>query len=309
MNVKLAYVRRLARAARELAHAVGGTATHGVAGAGRDVFVAECFDDDPVASTYAYASGATVVQVPVERCRGLWFAGFTYVRDGDHPFVRTMSAYAAGDITSYEASPLRAYYDSWQPASAAAALGLADAGFVDVAAFRRAPPVAAMAPWWPTKDLKSFVRTFHASTRRDNARAGARLAASAGSQLFGPVTAEKGALEFERCVHAYQSVRQRGFERDATTLDGDVRGQALVRDDGSYTVFILSGQHRVAAAAAIGLGAIPIRFQHGATVGLRIIRRSDVRHWPAVRSGTFTKVAALAVFDRLFMGQQPWAHT
>lgn len=308
MSARSGLWRRWARAARGLARELRGTPPDGgVADVGRAVFVAEGFDDDPVASTYAHAAGATVVQVPIERCRGLWFAGFPCTRGGDHPYVRTMTAYAAGAASTYEASPLRSYFERWQPATAAAALGLAHAAFRDMVAFRRAPAAAAMAPWWPATDLPSFVRLFHVSTRRDNARAGAPLPASAGSHLFGPVTAEKGALEFERCVRAYESVREHGFERNAERLDGDVRGQALVRDDGSYTVFILSGQHRVAAASASGLRTVPVRFHDGAAVGPRIVHRSDAAHWPAVRAGTFSVVAALAVFDRLFDGVQPWA--
>lgn len=306
---RTAYWRRCAHAAADLAHVIRGSNADGAEDAGRVVFVAESCHDDPVASTYAHPAGATVVQVPIERCRGLWFAGFACARDGDNPFVRTMTAHARGEAEAYEASPLRSYFDRWQPASAAEALGVANLVFGGIDALRRAPAAAAMAPWWPTKDLASFARAFEASTRRENVRSGVPLNDASGSHLYGPVSAAKGALEFERCVRVYESMLRIGFRRDAKTLDGDVRGQALVRDDGSYAVFILSGQHRVAAASAFGLSAVPVRFHDGASVGARIVHRSDVAHWPAVRDGSFTETAALAVFDRLFVGRQPWEDT
>ena len=299
------------RAAADLARALRGKRTVAGAGAGHHVFVAERCDDDPVGSTYAHPVGATVVQVPIERCRGLWFAGFACARDGNHPYVRTLTEHATGEVASYETSPLHTYFDRWRPASAAEALGLGDAAFDGIDAFRRAPAAAAMAPWWPTRDLASFAHEFDASTRRENRRSTASATAetqqaAVGSHLFGPVSATKGAIEFDRCFRVFRSMLQNGFRRDSTTLDGDVRGQALVRADGSYAVFILNGQHRVAAAAAAGLSTIPIRFQQGADVGPRIVRRSDVAHWPAVKNRTFSKAAALAVFDRLFVGRQPW---
>ncbi len=309
--MKRAYVKRCVRAVADLARAIRGKGTADGVDVVHDVFVSELCDDDPVASTYAHASGATVVQVPIERCRGLWFAGFACGRDGNHPYVQTLTEHATGEAASYEASPLQAYFDRWHPASAAEALGLGDAAVGAMDWFHRAPAAAAMAPWWPTRDLASFAQDFEASTRRENlgskaSRTAATLPAAAGSHLFGPVSEEKGAIEFDRILRVFRSMLRNGFRRDAKTLDGDVRGQALVRDDGSYTVFILNGQHRVAAAAAVGLGAIPIRFQRGASVGQSIVHRSDAAHWPAVRSGTFTKNAALAVFDRLFVGRQPW---
>lgn len=311
VGMRPGYWRHLARTARDLIRAMRGIATNRGADGVRDVVVADRFHDDPIASTYMHAAGAMVVQVPVERCRGLWFAGFACASDGDHPYVHTLRDHERGEADSYEASPLRVYFDQWQPASAAEALGLADDSFGGLDALRRAPAAAAMAPWWPTRDLSSFVQAFGASTRRENLRAtasspAATQPAAMGSHLFGPVNGQKGAIEFDRCVRVFRSVLRNGFRRDSMTLDGDVRGQALVRDDGSYAVFVLNGQHRVAAAAATGLSSIPVRFQHGAAVGPSIIRRSDVSHWPGVRSGMFTDIAALAVFDRLFVGRQPW---
>lgn len=304
--------RQCVRAARALVRACRGRAIADVAGAGRDVLMADHYDDDPIAASYAHAARPIVVKVPMERCRGLWFAGFACVPGGSHPYVETLMQHARGETDSYEDSPLREYFERWRPSSAADALGLADDAFVGIEALRRVPAAAAMAPWWPTRDLASFALAIHASTRRENeqATASARDATqldAAGSHLFGPVSGRKGAIEFDRCIGIFRSVLCDGFLRDSTTLDGDVRGQALVRDDGSYAVLILSGQHRVAAAAAIDLNAIPIRFHHGAAVGSSVVHRSDVRHWPAVRSGIFTEVAALAVFDRLFAGHQPWA--
>lgn len=275
---------------------------------GHEVFVATDREDGPIASLYAHAAQPTVVPVPLAACRGLWFAAFRCDVDGDHPYVRTMVDFGQGTISSYTDSPLRTYFERWCPRTAAEALGVGRTWSGGIAAFLTLPPEAAMAPWWPTCDLARFANAVRSSTERENVRAGSTLSAAAGSHLHGPVTAAKGDVEFQRCVRVFTSVQSHGFVCDHETLDGDVRGQVLVRDDGSYAVMILSGQHRIAAAAALGYRTAPVRFQHGAHVGMRLVHRGDVRHWPGVRSGLFSEDAALAVFDRVFTGRQPW-HT
>lgn len=217
-----------------------------------------------------------------------------------------MLAIESGAVSSYVGSPLEAFYDAWQPASAAEALGLdARAG----GPLGSAPPLGAMAPWWPFADLTTFAATFATVVEMENAAKGRPLSADAGCLQHGPVSLDKGELEFARCVEIFETVRAVGFQRSSETRDGDVRGQVLVRDDGEYAVLVLNGQHRIAAAAATGLATVPIRFFHGSTTGSRVVYRSDVEYWPAVRGGWFSAPEALQVFDRVFDGLPPSAPT
>lgn len=256
----------------------------------------------PIASFYASASAATVVDVPLHRCRGLWFAGFSCAAGSDHPFVRTMSAYETGVASSYAGSPLEEFYESWRPASAAESLGLHETSGL----FARVPALAAVAPWWPVHDLTAFAVSVSAMIEADNRERGSALRAEAGSHLHGPVSLAKGELEFDRCVEIYQAIRTFGYHRSSDTANGDVRGQVLVREDGDYAIMVLHGQHRIAAAAAAGLPAVPVRFHHGSSTGSRVIHRADVDQWPSVRRGWLSVPEALHVFDRLFEGRQAW---
>ncbi len=258
--------------------------------------------DAPVASFYESPSVATVVDVPLQRCRGLWFAAFPCGLGSDHPFIRTMVAFESGASTTYGGSPLEAYYDHWRPTSAAQALGLPET----TGPLGHAPALAATAPWWPIHDVEAFAIDLEAGIEAENAENGAALPASAGSLLHGPVSPGKGALEFARCVKSFQSIRSLGFQRSSDTPDGDARGQVLVRDGGDYAVLVLNGQHRVAGAAAAGLTSVPVRFYDGTLSGSRIVHRADVEMWPAVRHGRLSAPQALHVFDRLFEGRPPW---
>ncbi len=266
------------------------------------VVLAPEYADAPVASFYACASDATVVDIPLHRCRGLWFAAFSCDVGSDHPFIRTALALESGVSATYAGSPLQAYYDSWRPASAAESLGLPDR----TGLLAQAPAVAAAAPWWPVHDLAAFAEDFEAGIAAENAENGAPLPAAAGSLLHGPVSPEKGALEFARCVAIYRAIRTFGYRRSSDTPDGDVRGQVLVDEGGDYSVLVLNGQHRIAGAAAAGLSSVPIRFYDGTLSGSRVVHRADVEMWPSVRRGWLTVPQALHVFDRLFAGRPPW---
>jgi hypothetical protein len=272
----------------------------------REVIVANEYAGAPLASFYAFASRPAVVDIPLSRCRGLWFAAFPCTPEAGHPFVETMKAFSGDPTLTYERSPLRAYYEKWQPSSAAQALGLeprTEPGPLDLA-----PSIAAVAPWWPVEDLKTFADELHALVDAENAEFGPPLGAENGVLLHGPTSPAKGALEFRRCTEIIERVRDEGYRRRSETPDGDIRGQLLVDESGDYTVLVLSGQHRIAAAAAAGHDAVPIRFFDGKKSGARVVRRTEAEAWPLVRCGWFTREEAASVFDRLFAGRPPWSN-
>jgi hypothetical protein len=93
-------------------------------------------------------------------------------------------------------------------------------------------------------------------------------------------------------------MQREGFRR-SVGRDGDVGGQLIIDED-RWRVLISPGQHRVVAAAVLGLSHVPVRI--GSSGGAFPCRRLDVTSWPQVRRGLFTTRAALAVFDRAFEG-------
>jgi hypothetical protein len=78
--------------------------------------------------------------------------------------------------------------------------------------------------------------------------------------------------------------------------------QLLIRD-GEHRVFVRSGKHRIAALGALGHRQITVQLARRYHPAL--IHREDASSWPLVRSAFYTRDQALAIFDRIFAGQQP----
>ena len=247
---------------------------------------------DPVEGCYRAGGRPFLLEVPLERCRILPASGFSCV--APNPFLDTMLAHAAGKATGYKASPLRRFYETWQPASAAEVVGLADGAAEPL---RAAPPLGFVFPWGGLDPAESHI-LWQRIIAADYREHGISHSAQAGWKGWGPIDEEIGGLEFARLVSVYEAVKAQGYRRN-DEFNGDIGGVALCNDDG-FAVLVTAGHHRCAALAALDYRSAPIRF-----LAADIIRRSEVMHWPNVRSGLFQPEQALAIFDRLFSGRQP----
>lgn len=221
------------------------------------------------------------------------------------PFVKAAQAALAhgperAGVLDAMVDTLRPYYDRVRPAHAAQWLGLdgADAP----AALAAVPPWAAVFPW-RARSIESYRQAYETAALAENRSVGREVGIEDGWLFCGPVSEDKMRIEAERILFVLRRILAHGYQRSDDS-DGDVRATALVNASGDWRWLITAGNHRASAAAALGLGAIPIR------VNL-VISRADVRHWRHVVDGLVSPAQALAVFDRYFDAcpppvAQPW---
>src|SRR5690625_7432423 len=78
---------------------------------------------------------------------------------------------------------------------------------------------------------------------------------SSGYGLHGPVSPEKGQIEYARIVGVTDSIKRHGFDR--SLADEDITVTALERD-GQYRFCIVHCQHRAEVLAEQDYGHIPV---------------------------------------------------
>jgi hypothetical protein len=242
-----------------------------------------------------------LIRVPMEKFR--WgLLGFSYTRESMHPFVQTLMNYESGLCKTYRNSLLEDYYNSFQPASVPDALGLTNTG-PGVSKLEDLPVIACPGPWI-AKDINYFIENTKRKIGKENSLHGVRISYYHGGGGFGPISEQKGELEYNRLIKVYCSIKATGYKRH-DGIDGDIGG-IILKKNNSYRIFVNSGHHRIAALAALNYGYIPVRINTG--VGLAgIVNREDASSWPMVSSGLFRKSEALALFDRIFDGSPPKA--
>lgn len=248
---------------------------------------------DPMHAAYLWPESPFLIDIACPDCLGLHSVAFPMSPRGPNPFVQTVRAIENG-CTSYAASPLRDYYARFQPATAAAAIGV-PASLAHPELLR--PASAATLPW----DFRSpsEAQTFWTKVcAHDYRQYGFNLSFSDGWKAWGPASDAAGTAEFTRLVQVYRSIKTRGYCRHPAH-DGDIQG--LILRQGDLTrIHLTAGQHRAAVLVALGHKTLPVRLTAS------IINRSDVAHWPNVRRGIFSEPLALSVFDRIFAGRQPF---
>lgn len=183
---------------------------------------------------------------------------------------------------------LDAYYEMVQPANAADWLGIAGEKNIEL---QHAPAWGAVLPW-RARSLSSYQNTYEKAALEENRLTGREIGIEDGWFLCGPVSKEKIIIESERILHVLRQIDTYGYKR-SDSVDGDVKATALIGKNQEWKWLITSGNHRAAAAAALGYESIPIR------VNL-VISRSDVMYWKHVVTGLFTQEQALEIFDNIF---------
>ena len=253
--------------------------------------------DDPIAARYLVAGQAALLEVPLERCRGLAPLGFSLGPDTPHPFVSTARALLADPRISYERSPLRIYYENFQPARASEVLDFRTFHAPQLAAL---PPLAASEPW-EARSPEEIQAVMESLITQENHAQKVHLDASQGVPFWGPVIPKKGAIEIERLRKICASIQRKGFKRH-DGLDGDVTGDLLLNGT-TWAIRLRGGQHRAAVLAALGFERVPIRIPLNEPRA--VVYRQDVNQWPQVRNGLFTADEALAIFDRIWAANPP----
>jgi hypothetical protein len=246
--------------------------------------------DDPMEALHYHRGGKRAAfHCPLELT--VQEFGFSFAPRGWHPFVAALKEYGAGLGRSYDDSYLKRFYDKWQPAHA----GEVIIGFPAAPEALRHRPCrdAYMTPWTSLtiQEMRDHAASWY---NHDHAPFGARFDPDThGDKYFGPAHPDLGQVSFVRLTRAYESIRSRGYDRRL----GDVNMALLRRGPELKFLKWGGGTHRTAAMAALGHTTIPATFsQHRAAV----LDVADVDYWPNVRSGLWSREAAMRYVDHLF---------
>jgi hypothetical protein len=249
--------------------------------------------DAPTDAIFAHHD--LIFEVPLEHCRYLY--GGTYgpspggnsTTSGWHPFVATLHELAADPGLRYEDSVLARYYERFQPRSfvelffpRAIAEARSDAG---LARLRPGNGVTPVVPW-------------QLEVTKDRGEHG--LGPEHGHQSFGPVSVEKGRLEFDRLRATFTSIRERGYR--PAIADGEIAGLFLLRGS-DYRFVVRAGHHRLAALAALGHDTVRVGFFKRDP---RSVNVEALAAWPLVRAGVFDEDLAHRFVDQMFDVDQAW---
>lgn len=227
-----------------------------------------------------------LLDVPVTRCRTqIW----NTLEDRGNPFVQTIIDYSNNLIMEYKSSAVEKYYKLYQPKSASEVLKTRGNRKLE-----STHPLGYVFPWesFDTEEIRCKRERVIVS---ENRKAGHDINASYGYTDFGPVSDEKGVIEFGRLVGTYESIKKRGYIEKPYLNDGGIRGYFLA-DGTDWCLIITAGKHRAYALSALGYKSIPIILEASYEA---VKWKSDVACWPQVRNCTFTEDEANAIVDNI----------
>ena len=254
------------------------------------------FDDPLEALPYAQRQKRVAFECPINLTIKPNF--LTYGSNGFHPFVETLVEYGKGKADCYEDSVLKVFYDNHQPKNAFEAM----LGFDNCPDQYKDYPsyLYRLTPWevkTPAKVMK-IVRNFTREHNLDNNKKNMTLETD-GYQYHGPVSMEKGQLEFERLTRIYKRLKKNGYDRKMG------HANFLVLKRGKDVRFLSHGpgNHRTAAMSALGYETIPGIFYEPSIIDIQMIE-----YWPQVKNGLWSIKQATDYFDHVFeFDSRKWA--
>lgn len=200
---------------------------------------------------------------------------FSYSQDGWHPFTATLKQFINKPDLKYENSILKKYYDAYQPKTLCEAFF---EGENNIKPLNAIPPKTAYFPWSlykvPLKAEKGFD-------------------ISQGVQHFGPVSPDKGKLEFARLINTYESIKENGYIINIK----DMLKVTFLISEQEIVFLLIGGKHRAAALSVLGYKKLPVTFK---TTWPRAIFLEDIKKWPQVKQGHIPIDLAERLFLRYF---------
>jgi len=223
-----------------------------------------------------------------------WDNGFSLHPDGWNPYLQTAKEYISCSVQSYEDSSLNAFYDAFTPESAGEYLSAGfSSGLSSSGTLSKIPAHSYILPWSvlsPEERLKSRQKQNREEEQLSFSVFGKRRKMS-GINKMGPVSSDKGQLEFKRIISLVDSIKNKGYNR---SLAMDVEAVAL-QHKGKIIFVISSGFHRSAVLAALGHKSIPILLKPRLIVNMDLILQG-----PAVRNAYWTKADLEIYINYLF---------
>lgn len=236
---------------------------------------------DIMYQTRQNSSSIILINIPVSRCRTqIW----NTLEKEKSPFVNTIISYQKNRSTNYSTSPLKQYYETYLPESAGEVLRLNGNEKLS-----RIPPFGYILPW-DNQNFDQAIKIREKVALYENKKEGSHLDITAGHTDFGPVSEQKGEIEFKRLIRVTEQIQELGYKENPYLEDGGIRGYFLIGTGNEWCFNIKSGKHRAYALAALGYHSIPVIIDSDL---LSVIRTIDIDFWPQVRSSIFSAAEAL----------------
>lgn len=248
--------------------------------------------DNPLCAKYHARTSSFLLNVPPEKCVMWW--RYSCSKDIGNPLVDTIIDYLENGHDTFKDSIMAKYYESFQPNNVAELFDLDDPLSHELTSY----PAYSMVLPWKNIDMKTKKNIVERHVKKENKTRGKELSVEHGIQQFGPVSDEKGELEFNRIIELTQSIKQNGYKRSGRT-DNDITAVVLVHGD-NYKYVIHGGTHRAAVLTALDYQSLPIRI--APSVIPAFVYRNEVEYWAQVKNGLYTVDQALHIFDVIFEG-------
>ncbi|MCH7396518.1 hypothetical protein MM236_00900 [Belliella sp. DSM 107340] len=146
-------------------------------------------------------------------------------------------------------------------------------------------------PWEAVSPESAFERNFNMMVNETKKYGFENYKIDFGHKSFGPLVDELVELELKRLVGIYNSIKKYGLIENSKLI----KGKIFVAND-QVKVRPGDGWHRVFGCLSNSFNRVPMKFNKLNS----IVRREDVRYWPSVNAGLYSKNEALMVFDNLF---------
>ena len=230
-----------------------------------------------------------LIQVPMNRIRGMAMMGFPCNSESNHPYIMTVK----NGYKTYDGSPLQSYHKLIQPKNAAELFGI-DGN----EKLRKIPTLWGETPWRGECGKHVKERRIKGIQREGIYNGVFKIDSNDGWHIVGPVSNKIGRLDIRRLFQLTDSISKKGYIPNSRV--GHITGSVFIGQNEDWSFYCGQGQHRLAVCAALGYTSVPVLIKSD-----KIVRRSDVNTWPGVKKGYFSKEEALQVFDRIHSGRQP----
>lgn len=245
--------------------------------------------DDPLEAIYSERGNkAAAFHCPVNQC--VHTNGLNFSADGWHPCSALLEQIESGVCESYEGSILERYYETWRPQSAKDALiGL---GSTSSALDDLSSHLMYLFPWMARtpEEADMAVRAWAHGDNIEHGHPDLSIDTH-GFKDHGPVDRRVGELEFERLRQTFATLSRSGYDRTKS----DVSVLIIKRADDYRFLNFGGGLHRTAAMKVLGHETVPAKPQRPWVIDV-----DDVNRWPQVRSGIWSRTAAIRYVDHLF---------
>lgn len=261
----------------------------------RPVDLTSQLDMHPLTVSYLGQKKACLVKVRSEDTVHMEWSAFSLREDSFSPFYQTLVEYVSGVHTNYEGSVLEMFYRLYQPKSARDVIGTGTAESIVEAHPMSAPLL------WSNLALKELEQVRKQIARREGKSFGLGRN-NVEDLMMGPVSIERGRVEYQRLVNTLESISKRGFKVHGEGFN-NIQAHCIYDEHKNvWKYFVYSGHHRVAALAALGIKEFTLQLNPW-SFGYSF-RRSDLPYSPNVLRGVLTKDEAYEYFDRVVSAKQ-----